>query len=378
MAKCLGMKPLEDDRREGPPKAAEKVTAMDPNAGKKGLYNRLSREQLQEKLDAETFTRKTISFYRYVIIDDPQKMRDELFNEWTHLDCLGRIYVAQEGINAQMNVPEHHWDDFVSTLYKHPEFKDVPFKMAVEDDGKSFLKLQIKVRHQIVADGLQPEDYDVTNVGKHLSAEEWNRAMEESDPIIVDMRNHYESEIGHFEGALLPEAETFREELPEVLEKLKGKEDQKILLYCTGGIRCEKTSAYLKHHGFNDVNQLHGGIIDYHRQIAEEPKNNLYKGVNFVFDERLGESISDEVISHCHQCGQPSARHVNCANKACNLLFIQCEDCAETHEGTCSKDCQDVIHLPEEEQLKIRREMGKAKKAKRFHSHRKVGNLKDE
>ncbi len=348
---------------------------MDPNSGKKGVYNKLGREELLARLEAETFKRKTVSFYKYVIIDNPNEMRDTLYKEWDELGCLGRIYIASEGINAQMNVPEHHWSQFVEKVYAHEEFNEVPFKIAVEDDGKSFLKLQIKVRKQIVADGLQPEDYDVTNVGKHLTAEEWNKAMEQDNPIVVDMRNHYESEIGHFKGAILPDAETFRDELPEVLEKLKGKENQKILLYCTGGIRCEKTSAYLKHHGFEDVNQLHGGIIDYARQIKERPSSNLYRGVNFVFDERLGEKISDEIISHCHQCGQPSARHVNCANKACNLLFIQCEDCTEIHEHTCSAHCQEVIHMSEEEQEKIRKEAGKEKMAKRFHSHRKVGKL---
>jgi UPF0176 protein len=246
--------------------------------------------------------------------------------------------------------------------------------MAVTDktNGKSFLKLIIKVRDQIVADGLQPEDYDVTDVGAHLTAKDWNDAIENHDPVVVDMRNHYESEIGHFEGAILPEAETFREELPMVLEKLKGQEDRKILLYCTGGIRCEKTSAYLKHHGFKDVNQLHGGIIDYARQIDEEALPNKFHGINFVFDERLGECISDEIISECHQCGQPSATHVNCANKACNLLFIQCEACAEKNEGCCTPQCVEIIHLPEEEQAEIRR---KAKETKRFHRHTKVDLL---
>lgn len=342
---------------------------MDPNAGKKGLYNKYSREELQKKLDAETFRRKTISFYRYVKIADPNAMRDTLYKEWMEFDCLGRIYVAEEGINAQMNVPEHHWDAFVETLYAHPEFTGVPFKIAVEDDGKSFLKLAVKVRHQIVADGLKPEDYDVTNVGRHLTAEEWNHAMEREDVIVVDMRNHYESEIGRFENAILPEAETFREELPMVLEKLKGNEDKKLLLYCTGGIRCEKTSAYLKHHGFHDVNQLHGGIIDYYRQIKTTGLPSKFHGVNFVFDERLGENIDGQIISHCHQCGQPSARHTNCANKACNLLFIQCDDCAAEHENACSVECFDIIHLPEEEQKKIRKH---SQNKKRYHSHERI------
>lgn len=341
---------------------------MDPNAGKKGLYNKLGPEELRKRLEAETFKRRTVSFYRYVIIDDPQAMRDKLYQEWMELNCLGRIYVAREGINAQMNLPEHHWTEFVEKLYSHPEFKDIPFKIAVEDDGKSFLKLTVKVRNKIVADGLNEDDWDVTNVGRHLNAEEWNEAIDSGKAVVVDIRNHYESEIGHFEGAKLPQAETFREELPEVLEMLKGKEDQKILLYCTGGIRCEKTSAYLKHHGFNDVNQLHGGIIDYARQIKTRELPNRFKGKNFVFDERLGEKISEEIISHCHQCGEPCDVHVNCANKACNLLFIQCPRCAEKMEGCCSADCQEVVHLPEEKQREARK---KLKQEKRFHSHRR-------
>lgn len=340
---------------------------MDPNSGKKNLINRLGREELKKRLEEETFKRKTVSFYRYVIIKNPKEIRDALYQDWNELGCLGRIYLAKEGINAQMNVPEHNWDAFVENLYSRVEFKDVPFKVAVEDDGKSFLKLAIKVRKQIVADGLAEDEYDVTNVGKHLSAEEWNKNLDKS--IVVDMRNHYESEIGKFENAIAPQSETFKEELPEVLDSLKGKEDEKILLYCTGGIRCEKTSAYLKHHGFKDVNQLHGGIIDYHRQVKEKDLDNRFKGVNFVFDDRLGESISDEIISECHQCGKPSAHHVNCANKSCNLLFIQCDECAKKNEGCCSPECIDVIHLSPEEQAKVRKEQSQKKI---YHNHQKV------
>jgi len=341
---------------------------MDPNAGKKRLYNKLGPEELRKKLEAETFNRRTVSFYRYVNISDPDEMRDRLYLMWDDLNCLGRIYVAREGINAQMNVPEHNWDKFAERLYSIEEFKNIPFKIAVEDDGKSFLKLTVKVREKIVADGLDEDSWDVTNVGKHLNAQEWNEAIESGKAVVVDIRNHYESEIGHFEGAELPQAETFREELPEVLEMLKGKEDEKVLLYCTGGIRCEKTSAYLKHHGFKDVNQLHGGIIDYARQIKTQELPNKFKGKNFVFDERLGESISQEVISHCHQCGEACDVHVNCANKDCNLLFIQCSNCANKMEGCCSADCKEVIHLSEEEQAKLRKNRSDKK---RFHSHRR-------
>lgn len=345
---------------------------MDPNAGKKGLINKLGPEELRKKLEGEDFKRRTISFYKYVMISNPDEMRDLLFMKWKELDCLGRIYLAQEGINAQMNIPEHHWAEFAEHLYSLKEFDKVPFKIAVEDEENSFLKLTVKVRDKIVADGLDEGFFDVTNVGTHLNAQQWNEAIEGGNSIVVDIRNHYESEIGHFEGALLPESETFREELPEVLEMLKGKEDQKVLLYCTGGIRCEKTSAYLKHHGFEDVNQLHGGIIDYARQIKKEKLDNKFKGKNFVFDDRLGEQISNEIVSNCHQCGEPCDVHVNCANKDCNLLFIQCDSCSEKYEHSCSVDCKDIAQLPVEQQKELRK--GR-KNPKRFHSHRKA-NLK--
>ena len=340
---------------------------MPPKTPKPVLYNKYDRDTLVKRLAEESFERRTVSFYRYVRLEDPQAVRDQLFLQWDARQCFGRIYVATEGINAQMSVPEHHWEAFVQELSAWEAFRDVPFKIAVEDDGKSFFKLTVKVRAQIVADGLTMDDYDVTNVGRHLNAAEWNALMESGAALVVDMRNHYESEIGHFEGALLPQAETFREELPEVLQMLEGHEDKPVLLYCTGGIRCEKTSAYLKHHGFQNVNQLHGGIIDYARQIQEAQLPNRFKGKNFVFDERLGEHISDDVIAHCHQCGEPADIHVNCANKACNLLFIQCSACQTVHEGTCSPECQAIIHLPEDEQAKIRKEHAAQTRAKRFH-----------
>jgi len=318
------------------------------------LYNKVNREELKKRLQEESIQRTTLSFYRYVIVDDPQLLRDTLFRQWKELNILGRIYVAREGINAQMSVPVANWDRFLELLYADIRFKEIPLKIAVEDDGKSFYRLTIKVRPKIVADGLDDGAFDVTNVGTHLTAREFNDAMEQEGTLVVDMRNHYESEIGHFENAITPYADTFREELPMVSELLKDKKDQKILLYCTGGIRCEKASAYLKHQGFKDVNQLHGGIIDYARQIKAQGLPTKFKGKNFVFDERLGEQISGEVISTCHQCGATCDTHTNCANEACHLLFIQCEACSTKFQGCCTPDCVDTLSLPEEER-RIRR-----------------------
>jgi len=317
--------------------------------------NTLNKQQLKEKLAAELFRRKTISFYRYVTIENPYEFRNELFKMWTDIDCLGRIYLAKEGINAQMNVPEQHWELFVNQLYNLSYFENVPFKYAVEDDGKSFLKLTIKVKEKIVADGIDDPNFDASNTGKYLNAKEFNDALSDPTTIVVDMRNHYESEVGHFEGAFCPDADTFREELPMVVQHLKGKEDKKILMYCTGGIRCEKASAYFKHVGFKDVNHLQGGIIQYAKEVNENNLQNKFKGLNFVFDERLGERISDEILSKCHQCGKPCDKHVNCKNDDCHLLFIQCSDCAEKMQGCCTANCQEINNLPIEEQRKLRK-----------------------
>ncbi len=331
---------------------------MKKGKNNKRLFNQKSKEELELELQNEKFTRTTISFYRYAYLNDLEELRDELFLQWNALKIKGRIYIADEGINAQLSCPEPFVDAFRDTLNQYKEFKDVPFKIAVEDQAMSFLKLQIKIRKKILADGQDDNSYDVTNVGKHLSAKEWNKHLSNENSICIDMRNHYESEIGHFEGAICPDVDTFREELPEVLNLLEGQEDKKILLYCTGGIRCEKTSAFLKHHGYEDVNQLHGGIIDYAKQIKEEELDNKYKGSNFVFDDRRGEKISDHIISSCHQCGKPCDAHTNCINKNCNLLFLQCEDCKVENQSCCSQECVDVITLTHDEQIEMRKQGG--------------------
>ena len=304
----------------------------------------LTKAQAQGKLEHENFKRVTVSLYKYVIINDPHKMRERLFDMWERLECLGRIYIASEGINAQMSVPKYNWEQFKKELYAIPEFKNIPFKIGIHQNT-SFYKLKIKVRKQIVADGLSMDDYDIENVGNHLTALEFNEAMNDAETLVVDMRNHYESEIGHFDGALCHPVDTFRDQLPIVAEDIKDHKDKKLLLYCTGGIRCEKASAYFKDKGFTDVNQLHGGIIDYKHQVEREGLENKFLGSNYVFDERDPEKIGDQVISNCHQCGNSCDRHVNCQNLACNLLFLQCNDCEEKMQTTCTRKCKRVVNM---------------------------------
>jgi len=320
------------------------------------LYNTLSAEERAQLIDEAGKERLTLSFYAYAKIENPKKFRDELFIAWNALDALGRIYVAQEGINAQMSVPADQFEAFRETLEVYEFLQGIRLNAAVEHDDHSFLKLTIKVRDKIVADGLNDETFDVTNKGIHLKAQEFNNLLEDPNTIVVDFRNHYESEVGHFEGAITPDVETFRESLPIINEQLQDfKEDKNLLMYCTGGIRCEKASAYFKHQGFKNVYQLEGGIIEYARQVKDEGVESKFLGKNFVFDHRLGERITDDIISQCHQCGKPCDNHTNCANDACHLLFIQCDDCKAVMQNTCSSECLEIIHLPVEEQLALRK-----------------------
>lgn len=323
-------------------------------------HNIYNKEYLKKKLVEETFKRVTLSFYRYVKIENVEEFRNTLFNAFTELEVLGRIYVAHEGINAQLSVPEQNFKAFKNFINDNDFLKDVPFKIAVEDDGKSFYKLIVRIKIKIVADGLRDDSFDVTNVGNHLDAVSFNEAIENPNTIVIDMRNHYESEVGKFENAICPDADTFRDALPKAVDLVKGKEDQKVLLYCTGGIRCEKASAYFRHHGFKDVSQLYGGIIEYAREVKQKGLPSHFIGKNFVFDERMGERITEDVISHCHQCDKISDRHVNCANDDCHLLFIQCEECSDKYNGCCTPRCQEIAALPLEEQIKLRK--GKIKK----------------
>jgi len=319
------------------------------------LHNKYDKVLLKKKLAEEPFRRVTLSFYRYVLIDNVESHRDSLYLRLQGLNVFGRVYVAGEGINAQVSIPEASMDAFRQLLNDDPFLTGMHLKIAVEDDGKSFYKLIVRIRKKIVADGLPDESYDVTNVGTHLDAKEFNEAMNDPETVVVDMRNHYESEVGHFENAICPDVDTFRDALPATLKLLEDKKDAKLLLYCTGGIRCEKASAYLRHHGFKDVNQLHGGIIAYAHQVKEQKLKSRFRGKNFVFDERLGERIGAEVISRCHQCGNASDRHVNCAHHDCHLLFIQCESCSATTNGCCTEACTRIAGMPIEDQRKLRK-----------------------
>ena len=327
------------------------------------LWNTLDRPTLEKHLQEIGHQYITISFYQYAHIADPQAFRNELYLNWTKLDIVGRTYVAKEGINAQIAVPKERLGQFREELYQIDFLNGIRLNFAVDDAEAEFpfLKLKIKVRHKILADGLTDESFDVTNKGVHLDAEAFNQLTNDPNTLLIDFRNHYEWEVGHFKGAVLPDVDTFRESLPYIEQTvLKGNEDKNIVMYCTGGVRCEKASAWFKHKGFKNVHQLEGGIIKYANDCKEKGLENKFIGKNFVFDERRGERITPDIIAVCHQCGTPSDTHTNCANEACHLLFIQCDSCKAKMENCCSSNCQDIIHLPLEAQKELRKGINKS------------------
>ena len=320
------------------------------------LYNTLSAKERAHLIEEAGQERLTLSFYQYTQLGNPQLFRDFLFIHWNPLEVLGRIYVANEGINAQLSVPAKQFDAFKASLDAITFLEGVRLNIAIEQDNKSFLKLTVKVRSKIVSDGLKDQKFDVTQKGIHVNAQEFNDLLDDKNTLCVDMRNHYESEIGHFDMAITPDVDTFRDSLPIIEKELEAyKEDRKIVMYCTGGIRCEKASAYFKHKGFKEVYQLEGGIIEYARQVKAQSLENKFIGKNFVFDERRSERISEDVIAQCHQCGAPCDSHVNCINEACHLLFIQCADCQKKMNKCCSISCKEISGLPSEEQKELRK-----------------------
>jgi len=328
----------------------------------KVLHNQINNEILRQEAAANTEERTTISFYKYFSIENPQEFRDELYKKFVELGVFGRVYIAHEGINAQISLPSKNLETFKTMLYSFtPEFDGLRLNIAIEEAKNSFFVLRMKVRKKIVADGIDDPSFDASQTGAYLKANQVNEMMEREDTIFVDMRNHYEYEIGHFENALEVPSDTFKEQLPMALDMLKDEKDKNIVMYCTGGIRCEKATAYMKHNGFENVYHVEGGIIEYARQAQKQELPVKFIGKNFVFDERMGERITDDVIAHCHQCDEVCDMHTNCANPLCNMLFIQCENCKKENQGCCSEECIRISKLDKEEQKELARVQGQGK-----------------
>lgn len=323
------------------------------------LHNRLNQAECKALLHKETFKRVTLSFYQYFTIDNTQELRDTLYKNFLELNVLGRIYLAHEGINAQVSVPEDNVEVFKNYLYSIPQLNNIRLNNAFDDDGKSFWMLKIKVRQKIVADGIVDKNFSMENKGNYVNAQQMNELLNDESTVVIDMRNHYEYEVGHFDKALEIPSDTFREQLPMAVNMMKDKKDKNIIMYCTGGIRCEKASAYMLHNGFTNVFHLEGGVINYAQQIKQQGLPSKFIGKNFVFDGRLGERITEDIISKCHQCGKPADTHTNCLNDGCHLLFIQCNTCKIEFSGCCTVKCKTIYQLPIEQQKQLRKGIDK-------------------
>ena len=333
----------------------------------KRLYNLKSKDLLVKTLEFEDFNRTTCSFYKYVNIIDPSTFRDKVYVEFDILEILGRVYIAKEGVNVQISVPEKNWGLFLKLISSIKLFNDVDIKTAISD-GISFYKLVVKVKKEIVAYNIPKSKFNMDVVGEHLDTKQFNEAIENSNTTVIDMRNIYESEVGQFISAKIPQVEKSKDLLPEVRRMLKGREHHQVLLYCTGGIRCEKASSFLINEGIKNVKQLQGGIIQYAHDVKKEGLESKFIGKNFVFDARLGERVTEDIISTCHLCGNRSDNHKDCKNDACNILFIQCSKCDENLNGCCSIDCKKIASLPIDEQIKHRKNQKFVDKRRYFKS----------
>ena len=333
----------------------------------KKLYNQKSKDLLVKKLESEDFNRTTCSFYKYVTIVDPITFRDKIYEEFDNLEILGRVYIAEEGMNAQISVPDKNWGLFLKLISSIKLLYDVDIKTAI-NDGISFYKLVVKVKKEIVAYNIPKNKFNMDVVGEHLNTKQFNEAMENTNTTVIDMRNIYESEVGQFISAEIPQVEKSKDLLPEVRRMLKGREHHQVLLYCTGGIRCEKASSFLINEGIKNVKQLQGGIIQYAHDIKKEGLESKFVGKNFVFDARLGERVTEDIISTCHLCGERSDSHKDCKNDACHILFIQCSKCDEKLNGCCSIECKKIASLPIDEQIKYRKNQKYVDKRRYFKS----------
>lgn len=288
---------------------------------------------------------QVLLYYKYIEIEDPQAFRDQHFEFCSSLGLRGRILVATEGINGTVSGTVEQTEKYMEFMRSDARFSDMVFKIE-KSEGHAFKKLKIKVKPEIVNLSLD-EDLNPNQItGKHLSPKEFLETLQQDDVIILDARNTYEYDLGHFRGAIRPDIETFRELPKWVEENLSEHKDKKILTYCTGGIRCEKFSGFLVNEGFKDVSQLEGGIITY--GYDPEVKGALWDGKCYVFDERISVPVNrtgeETVVGKCHHCGKPEERYVKCGNPECNKHLLLCEDCERQHYRSCSQECKDHPH----------------------------------
>ncbi|CUR53216.1 rhodanese-related sulfurtransferase [Buchnera aphidicola] len=302
----------------------------------------VSNKILKKKILIDTTKRFVLSFYKYFFIVNPQKILNKIKIIFEQNNVLGRIYISYEGINAQISVPENFINKIVYCVQNlHIDLKNLKIQKEIHNQKMAFWKLIIKIRPQIVSSQIKNFFFNPKKVGKHINARTVNKYIHNKNYVFVDMRNDYEYQIGHFKNSIICSANTFRKQLknlPKFLEKFRNKN---IVLYCTGGIRCEKTSSFLLFLGFKNVFQIKGGILGYIHESKKKKLPIYFLGRLFVFDSRLEERITQDIFSKCKNCNNfTNNKYINCKNNFCHLLFIQCNVCSSIFQSFCSKKCQ--------------------------------------
>lgn len=278
-------------------------------------------------------------YYFFAPIEDPDAYAAEHRRFCEELGLRGRILIASEGINGTCSGTTEACEAYMNWVRSDPRFADIEFKID-EADGHVFKALYIRVRPQIITISEELSVPVHERTGTHLSPAEWKEMLDDPDVVVVDGRNAYESEVGRFKNAICPPVQNFREITSWLLEHKPDFEGKKILTYCTGGIRCEKLTAWMIDAGFENTYQLHGGIVMYGKDPATQGEGFL--GVNVVFDDRVAVSAGEKatIVTHCRECGELSANYVNCANVECNLRMIMCPSCEEKTGRCCSPECR--------------------------------------
>ncbi|MGG1573874.1 rhodanese-related sulfurtransferase [Fictibacillus sp. NRS-1165] len=284
---------------------------------------------------------QVLLFYKYITIQDHEQFAAEHLEFCKSIGLKGRILIAHEGINGTVSGTTEQTGRYIEHMKNDSRFNDMVFKIE-QSQGHAFKKMKVKLKREIVNLNLEDDVNPNELTGKHLAPKEFYKAMQQEDVVILDARNTYEYDLGHFKGAIRPDVETFRD-LPEwIRENFSQFKDKKVLTYCTGGIRCEKFSGFLIKEGFQDVSQLEGGIISY--GYDEDVKGDLWDGKCYVFDERISVPVNragtEKVVGRCYHCGNPQERYVKCGNPECNKHLLMCEDCEHEHKRSCSAHCR--------------------------------------
>ncbi|NEU29557.1 rhodanese-related sulfurtransferase [bacterium LRH843] len=283
---------------------------------------------------------RVLLYYKYVPIENAEEFTLEHLQFCKDLELKGRILVADEGINGTVSGTYEQTEKYMNHLKNDPRFSDIVFKID-EADGHAFKKMHVRYRPEIVTLRLEDDVDPLEVTGQYLEPVEFFKAMQEEDTVIIDARNDYEFELGHFKNAIKPDIQNFRE-LPEWIQDNKEKfEGKKILTYCTGGVRCEKFSGWLRKEGFEDVSQLHGGIVTYGKD--PDVQGELWNGQCYVFDERISVPINRKnpvIVGKDHFSNEPCERYVNCANPECNKQILCSEENEDLYLRGCSHECR--------------------------------------